>query len=237
METTNIKDLLENWDQFDAVDTEKIIREHTNNYQNLLAIRAIIKDFKNLKDGLELDIKNFSQVDEAIGKSSIWSLNYDKLGDVEFFINDKEYDEEYSFSALKKIMSKNQLGEVIDELEKKINPSTDPEPKNKNPFPLIFTGNDDKAYNVFMDFKKTITDYYPDYSFVFQKMIGKTEMLIEKKCKHREFMDWLFKNEHISQTVYNDFIDKESFSKKYDRGMRPTIYNHIKENHFPSNSD
>jgi hypothetical protein len=119
METTNIKDLLENWDQFDAVDTEKIIREHTNNYQNLLAIRAIIKDFKNLKEGLELDIKNFSQVDETIGKSSIWSLNYDKLGDVEFFINDKEYDEEYSFSALKKIMSKNQLGEVIDELEKK----------------------------------------------------------------------------------------------------------------------
>lgn len=116
-------------------------------------------------------------------------------------------------------------------------PPTVTAPENKNPFPLIFTGSDDKAYNVFMDFKKIVTDYYPDYSFIFQKMKGKTEMLIEKRCRHKEFMEWLFENKYISETVYLDFIDKESFSTKYDRGMRPTQYNIIKEKYFPNNSD
>jgi hypothetical protein len=111
------------------------------------------------------------------------------------------------------------------------------ESETNNPFPLIFTGNDDKAYNVFMDFKKNVTDYYRDYSFIFQKMIGKAEKLIQKRCRHKEFMDWLFVNKHISEKVYNDFTDKESFSTKYDRGMRVTQYNTIKEKYFPINSD
>ena len=123
------------------------------------------------------------------------------------------------------------------ERELKITLPTVPATENKNPFPLIFTGNDDKAYNVFMDLKKNVTDYYPDYSFIFQKMKGKIEMLIEKRCRHKEFMDWLFENNHISETVYNDFKDKESFSTKYDRGMRTTQYNIIKEKYFPINSD
>ncbi|MFE3846620.1 hypothetical protein ACFX5D_01390 [Flavobacterium sp. LB3P45] len=107
----------------------------------------------------------------------------------------------------------------------------------KNPFPAIFIGNDNRAFNVFNDFSNDITDPYRDYSFIFQKMKSETENLIKSKCSHKEFINWLFENKYIKKFIYDDFIVKESFSTKYDRGMRPTRYYTIKKRHFPIDSD
>ncbi|WP_269234414.1 hypothetical protein [Flavobacterium flavigenum] len=102
--------------------------------------------------------------------------------------------------------------------------------EEKNYHPDIFSGNDNKAFNLFNDFAKEVTDCYPDYSFIFQKMRG--ENLINKRVRHKEFMEWLFNNEFINNVYYEEFIDKESFSKKYDRGMRTTRYYMIKNKYF-----
>tara|TARA_R110002124_G_scaffold200960_2_gene367530 strand:- start:3970 stop:4680 length:711 start_codon:yes stop_codon:yes gene_type:complete len=107
----------------------------------------------------------------------------------------------------------------------------------KNPFPTIFIGNDNRAFNVFNDFSNDITDSYQDYSFIFQKMKSKTENLIKNRCSHKEFMNWLFENKYITKSIYDDFIVEKSFSTKYDRGMRQTRYYTIKERHFPIDSD
>ncbi|MFB9078415.1 hypothetical protein ACFFLS_16070 [Flavobacterium procerum] len=102
--------------------------------------------------------------------------------------------------------------------------------EEKNRHPNIFNGNDNKAFNLFDDFTKEITDNYQDYSFIFQKM--KSENLISKRVMHKEFMEWLFNNKYINENCYQKFLDKESFSKKYDRGMRPTRYYNIKNKFF-----
>lgn len=102
--------------------------------------------------------------------------------------------------------------------------------EEKNQHRNIFNGNDNKAFNLFDDFAKEITDYYPDYSFIFQKM--KDEDLISKRVMHKEFMEWLFNNKYINEGCYQMFLDKESFSKKYDRGMRSTRYYNIKNKIF-----
>ena len=102
--------------------------------------------------------------------------------------------------------------------------------EGKNRHPNIFTGNDNKAFNLFDDFTKEITDRYQDYSFIFQKM--KDENLIIRRVMHKEFMEWLYSNKYINEGCYKIFLDKESFSKKYDRGMRSTRYYNIKNKYF-----
>lgn len=114
--------------------------------------------------------------------------------------------------------------------------STNPDIK-QNPFPNIFVGNNSKAFDIFNDFAKEVTDSYLDFSFIFQKMKKKEENLIENRCRHIEFMDWLFENKYISNAVYDNFKEKNSFSSKAERGMRVTRYYSIKEKYFPVNSD
>jgi hypothetical protein len=108
----------------------------------------------------------------------------------------------------------------------------------QNLFPKIFDCDNDRAYNLFKDFKNEIvTDFYLDYSFIFQKMQKPPENLIHKDCKHKYFMEWLFKEKHITQSVYEVFIDKASFSTKADKGNRSTRYYVIKNRYFPTDSD
>jgi hypothetical protein len=126
------------------------------------------------------------------------------------------------------------IGDWIDELT---SIPQQPETENSNPYPKIFNGNDNKAFNIFNDFIKEVTDYYSDYSFIFQKMKHKSENLINSRCRHIEFMDWLLENKFISEMVYDDFKVKNTFTTKADRGMRPTRYYKIKERYFPILSD
>ncbi|MBG6109344.1 uncharacterized protein YbaR (Trm112 family) [Flavobacterium sp. CG_9.10] len=109
--------------------------------------------------------------------------------------------------------------------------------QNTNPFPEIFNGDDDKAFNVFNDFAIEVTDYYLDYSFIFQKMKSKEENLIKSNYRHKSFMNWLLENKFITEKTHNDFFDKETFSSKADKGMRPTRYYSIKNRHFPTVTD
>lgn len=106
-----------------------------------------------------------------------------------------------------------------------------------NPYPDIFNGTDDRAYKLFDDFAKEVTDSYLDFSFIFQKMKSKTENLIKGHFPHFQFMDWLFEKKYINENQYSDFKIKASFSTKADRGMRATRYYKLKEKYFPEVSD
>jgi hypothetical protein len=108
---------------------------------------------------------------------------------------------------------------------------------NTNPFPEIFNGDDNRAFNVFSDFATEVTDYYLDYSFIFQKMKSTKENLIKSNYRHKSFMKWLLENKFIKEKVYDDFFDKETFSSKADKGMRPTRYYSIKNRYFPIVTD
>lgn len=102
-----------------------------------------------------------------------------------------------------------------------------------NPFSHIFEGDDNRAYNVFEDWANGITDSYVDFSFIFQIMISEKENLIKKRYPHLAFMNFLKDNNFITQKEYEDFIKKESFSKKADSPIRLTRYYDIKEKYFP----
>lgn len=113
-----------------------------------------------------------------------------------------------------------------------------PKIKNTNPFPEIFVGDDDKAFNVFNDFaKEIVTDFYLDYSFIFQMMISKKENLIIKRYPHLLFMKWLFDKDYIKDFTYDDFIGKASFTSKANRSNRPTRYYVIKARYFSTDSE
>ena len=108
---------------------------------------------------------------------------------------------------------------------------------NENPFPEIFIGIDNKAFSLFDDFAKEVTDSYLDFSFIFQQMKSKKENLISARYPHKLFMDWLFEKKYISETTYSDFKIKASFSTKADKGMRLTRYYNLKKRYFSEISD
>lgn len=223
-ESLYLDDVIEEWTELipEFKGFINSIKKHQDEAFYYIRNRIItIEESQEINEQIEVENKRLSIINMGI------SIN-------EKF-KERELEEEKCIELLNNLLATG--SKFLEFLKNRLKEIEDVKPENKNPFPLIFTGNDDKAYNVFMDFKKIITDYYPDYSFVFQKMKAKTEMLIEKRCRHKEFMDWLLENEYISKTVYNDFIERESFSTKYDRGMRATQYNRIKEKHFPINSD
>ena len=111
------------------------------------------------------------------------------------------------------------------------------ESKSNNPYPLIFTGDDDRAFQVFKDFISETNCDFLDFSFIFQKMKHKTERLIIAKYPHLLFMDWLFENKFINDRKLDVFKGKGSFSSKADTGKRSPRYYSIKDKYFNSDSD
>lgn len=80
----------------------------------------------------------------------------------------------------------------------------------KNPFPDVFTGIDNKNYLIFKSFtEKYIIDRYNDFSFIIQKM--KQEKRITR-ITHFELMQWLRENNFISEKTYDDFTKKGTFT-------------------------
>jgi hypothetical protein len=144
-----------------------------------------------------------------------------------------------SFKKIKKHIKN--IIDYLPEATEVLSPETGPELSegiSPNPFPSIFNGTDSKAFNVFDDFaKEIITDDFLDFSFIFQKMRKKPENLINCHIPHLLFMDWLFDNEYITNSVYDNFKDKASFSSKADTGNRSTRYYFIKDRHFPTDSE
>lgn len=53
-----------------------------------------------------------------------------------------------------------------------------------------------------------ILEPYVDYSYLFQRMLIEN---IIKKTKHLEFVNWLFKNKFITESIKDKFIEKGSF--------------------------
>lgn len=122
------------------------------------------------------------------------------------------------------------LSEILNE-EKKIPISnkTQSETDNKNPFPQIFTGENDKTFTLFQEFTKNhIINKYIDFSFIFQQMKYQEYVL---DIKHLNFMEWLHQNKHINEKEYNNFKIEKSFRslKKCASGSRLNLYLKLKE--------
>ncbi|WPO80429.1 hypothetical protein [Flavobacterium sp. KACC 22761] len=101
--------------------------------------------------------------------------------------------------------------------------------ENKNPFPLIFAGDDSKNYDLFEKFVTShVIDKYIDLSFIFQQMKYKGYIL---DVKHLKFMDWLSKNNYITAKDYEDFKEKNAFRslKKCASGTRLNLYLKLEE--------
>lgn len=97
----------------------------------------------------------------------------------------------------------------------------------KNQYEDIFKGDDNANFLIFKTYaEKHIIDFYADYSFLFQKMKSKTENRLHN-VKHLDFMMWLKNHNYISEKVYDDFIKKGTFSKKYNSAQRENNYNNI----------
>lgn len=109
--------------------------------------------------------------------------------------------------------------------------------EEQNPYPLIFTGNDNKTFVLFDSFcKQHILDKYIDFSFLFQQM--KFNGYI-RDIKHLNFMKWLYQNNYLTQNEYSVFIIERSFRslKKCAFGTRVDLYLKLQKSIIHSNSD
>ncbi|MBZ4041539.1 hypothetical protein [Flavobacterium hibisci] len=108
--------------------------------------------------------------------------------------------------------------------------------ESKNPFPLIFTGDNDKTFVLFQKFVTThIIDKYTDFSFIFQQMKHNGYI---SDIKHLKFMKWLNENNYINEKEYEDFKEKNTFKSlnKCSFSTRLNLYLKLKEEIIP-NSD
>ncbi|RZL69049.1 MAG: hypothetical protein EOO93_02670 [Pedobacter sp.] len=124
------------------------------------------------------------------------------------------------------------IAEVIYNIQQSINSDfTISKPKEEeNLYPKVFA--DTKAFKVFRQFsEKYITDYYIDYSFIFQQMKSKGLIL---DIKHKTFYDWLFHNKYITEKQHFKFEEERGFRslKKCNNAKRLNNYFLIKDNVF-----
>lgn len=98
-----------------------------------------------------------------------------------------------------------------------------------NPFPSIFKGFDNGAYNIFKSYVEDyIVEPYIDFSFIFQQL--KSDNLLHSS-KHKSFMEWLYSNQYVSEKVYSELMEHghfRSLSKCYSL-QRFNNYRLIKE--------
>ena len=127
METTDIKNLLENWYKYSRFDLARKIYDYTDKFHPFL-VKVFIDEYKEYNNGLELDIKNFSTVNKITGKPPVISLEIDKMGDLQLFIDDKEYDSDLFMPTMGKIFSSTKFGAMVDDIEAKKTTDEEPEP-------------------------------------------------------------------------------------------------------------
>jgi len=127
-------------------------------------------------------------------------------------------------------------GVLLDKNTKIIEIDKNIKSESKNPFPLIFTGDNDKTFVLFEKFVTThIIDKYTDFSFIFQQMKHNGYI---SDIKHLKFMKWLNENNYISEKEYEGFKEKNTFKSlnKCSFGTRLNLYLKLKEE-IISNSD
>lgn len=126
----------------------------------------------------------------------------------------------------------------LDKVEFGTTRPTDTAPKNsQNPYPLIFTGIDNKTFSLFEAFtKQHILEPYIDFSFIFQQMKFNGYIL---DIKHLKFMQWLHENNYLNDKEYSAFKIEKSFRslKKCAFGTRVNLYLQLQNNIIISSSD
>ncbi|RKE91908.1 hypothetical protein [Ichthyenterobacterium magnum] len=106
--------------------------------------------------------------------------------------------------------------------------------ETENPYSDIFKGNDNKNFLVFEAYTENhIIDWYSDFSFLFQKMKEENRL---HNIKHLYFMEWLKKNNYITEKVFDLLLGKTTFSKKYNSAQRINNYNLIVNDIFKTTS-
>ena len=204
-------------------------------------IQSSIDFFRNVNQNLvsELDIINF--IDETTTNElpklellkkdlEAFEVNFTTNEVVESLLSDKVYNSK-SISELLNTFKEI----VLIKIEKK---QTEYIPENQqNPFPLIFSGIDNKTFTLFETFtKEHVIDPYVDFSFIFQQM--KYNGYISD-IKHVKFMNWLKENQFINDKEHADFIYQNSFRslRKCAFGTRVDLYLKLQKRIILSYSD
>jgi hypothetical protein len=117
MAESKINDLLKNWDNYNELEMTEVLREFTDNYNPFLA-EFVIEHYR--KDDFEKQIRNLNKKYWKTKKTPKVKIFHDRIGDVFFIINGKEYPFNLFNSTFSKILRIYQLGNVIDDFEKEI---------------------------------------------------------------------------------------------------------------------
>lgn len=102
----------------------------------------------------------------------------------------------------------------------------------ENQYPDIFDCENNNAFILFKIYsRRHIIETVKDYSFIFQKMLS--ENLI-RDTKHKTFIKWLKRNNHIDDSEYNKLMIEGSFISlpKSENYNRLHNYNFIKKEIF-----
>lgn len=208
---------------------------------NLGRTQSSIDFFKNVNKNLvsELDIINFidERTENELSKLELlkkdletFEVNFSANEVVESLLNNKVYPSKSISDLFEKFKEI-----VLVKIEKKQTQSV--LENQQNPFPSIFTGIDDKTFNLFKTFTKEHNiDPYIDFSFIFQQMKYNGYIL---DIKHVKFMDWLKEYKYINENEYSKFkIEKSLRSlKKCAFGTRLDLYLKLQKRIILSSSD
>jgi hypothetical protein len=190
METTGTNDFFDNWYKDSKHDMRQKIYNYTDNFNPFL-FESFKDEYEKYRNGLEIDIKNFSKIDKITGKSPVISLEIDEMGDTKSFVNNKEYAGDLFMPTLRKIFSPNKLCEVIDDLEKKTNPSkgSGTEKKHEN----IFCNNGFVLFeHILNEYVKTNRGRLSDIHFFYWSLYDNKPQFIHQRPE--KFKDWFFEN-------------------------------------------
>ena len=186
------------------------------------------------------DLNTFKKVQFAINKREdrVTRVSYESFK-ISNFLNDNNFTQEmklYYLKELKKGIIKDKI-EIYDNL-----PFSTPNVTKEflrwvdeviiriemnniddfNPHPDVFE--DVTYFNCFRQYVgKHIIEFYVDYSYLYQRM--KLEGFI-RKISHKDFNNWLYKNDYISEIIYNK-IDVKGFFRSLSKS-----YSTARENNF-----
>jgi hypothetical protein len=229
-----IKNLINfsNENEFDFVLYQSFANENSKTFNRYFALIDNVSDKAKIISDLETDFYYF--VDEIVSNMLSTRSNNGSISDGTTYIaplipDTRIRGHESNYKQLIELF--------LNSVEFDLKPQPKPVPENQNPFPLIFTGIDNKAFTLFETFaKRHVLDKFIDFSFIFQQM--KFNGYISD-IKHLKFMKWLHENNYLTNNEYSFFIEQSTFRtlKKCAFGTRVDLYLKLKSEIIFSSSD
>jgi hypothetical protein len=206
-----------------------LLERHKLEYEDYNEFTFINKELENFYDSI-------FDIDELIDNHDYDEILFSRKVFPQNFFEQRDYDHSAFMDAVKK--SNLSSSKIIDFLESRKQELENNDKQNfGNPYPDIFTGNDNKAYTLFKEFSENhINDMYTDYSFIFQQMKFNKYIL---DIKQRKFIDWLKENQYINDKDHSFFVCQNSLKalNKCAFPIRVNPYIQLKDKIFPTSSD